>query len=152
MTVQREWFEKDYYDVLGVPESATPKEITSAYRKLARQLHPDANPDDKAAEERFKNVSAAYEVIGDPEKRKQYDEVRQMGPMAGRVRRSGRLRWSARAAPSFDGDISDLIGNLFGRGRAGRGSARRTGRDGEPTSRRAWSCPSTSRPVAPRRR
>ena len=122
MTVQREWFEKDYYDVLGVSESATPKEITSAYRKLARQLHPDANPDDKAAEERFKNVSAAYEVIGDPEKRKQYDEVRRMGPMAGGFAGPGGFGGGGRGA-QFDGDISDLIGNLFGRGRAGRDPA-----------------------------
>ena len=118
MTVQREWFEKDYYDVLGVSESATPKEITSAYRKLARQLHPDANPDDKAAEERFKNVSAAYEVVGDPEKRKQYDEVRRMGPMAGGFAGPGGFGGGGGGA-QFDGDISDLIGNLFGRGRAG---------------------------------
>ena len=64
MAPQREWFEKDYYKVLGVAEAATPKEITRAYRKLARELHPDANPGDDAAEERFKEVSAAYDVVG----------------------------------------------------------------------------------------
>ena len=80
---QREWFEKDYYSLLGVSETASPKDITKAYRKLARQLHPDANPGDKAAEERFKEVSAAYEVVGDPDKREQYDEVRRLGPVAG---------------------------------------------------------------------
>ena len=58
---QREWFEKDYYKVLGVSESASDKDITKAYRKLARDLHPDANPGDSAAEERFKEVSAAYD-------------------------------------------------------------------------------------------
>jgi molecular chaperone DnaJ len=80
---QREWFEKDYYKVLGVADTATAKEITRAYRKLARELHPDANPGDDAAEERFKEVSAAYDVVGDEAKRKEYDEVRKLGPMGG---------------------------------------------------------------------
>ncbi|MGZ4785740.1 MAG: DnaJ domain-containing protein, partial [Acidimicrobiales bacterium] len=83
MAPQREWFEKDYYKLLGVSEKATAKEITRAYRKLARELHPDANPDNPAAEEKFKEVAAAYDVIGDEDKRKEYDEVRAMGPMAG---------------------------------------------------------------------
>ena len=65
------------------PRRPTPKDITKAYRKLARELHPDANPDDPKAEERFKEVSAAYDVVGDEEKRKEYDEVRRLGPMAG---------------------------------------------------------------------
>src|SRR5215475_5857708 len=83
MAPQREWFEKDYYKVLGVPESASQKDITKAYRKLARQNHPDANPGDANAEERFKEISAAYDVVGDEAKRKEYDEVRRLGPMAG---------------------------------------------------------------------
>ena len=83
MAAQREWYEKDYYKVLGVSDTASQKEITKAYRKLARQYHPDQNPDDKAAEERFKEISAAYDVIGDPAKRKEYDEVRALGPMGG---------------------------------------------------------------------
>ncbi len=121
-TAQREWFEKNYYSVLGVPETATPKEVTKAYRKLARQLHPDANPGDKAAEERFKEVSAAYEVIGDPEKREQYDEVRRLGPMAGGPGGPGGFGGFGGEGQGvrFDaGDLSDLIGNLFTRGRAG---------------------------------
>ena len=77
---QREWFEKDFYKVLGVAENASDKDITKAYRKLARELHPDKNPGDTAAEERFKEVSVAYDVVGDEEKRKRYDEVRRLGP------------------------------------------------------------------------
>ena len=83
MAPQREWFEKNYYEVLGVPESAPHKDITKAYRKLARQYHPDANPGNNAAEERFKDISAAYDVLGDEAKRKEYDEVRRLGPMGG---------------------------------------------------------------------
>src|SRR5215831_20702482 len=80
MAPQREWFEKDYYAILGVSETATAKEIKSAYRKLSRQFHPDTNAGDPAAEERFKEISAAYDVIGDDAKRKEYDEVRKLGP------------------------------------------------------------------------
>jgi molecular chaperone DnaJ len=119
MDVQREWFEKNYYETLGVAEDAPAKEITAAYRKLARKLHPDANPDDPTAEERFKEVSAAYEVVGDPDKRSRYDEVRRMGPMAGAGGMGG--GFSGFPGGGFDaGDLGDLIGNLFSRGRAGR--------------------------------
>jgi curved DNA-binding protein len=66
---------KDYYATLGVSKSATDKEIKSSYRKLARKHHPDVNPGDKAAEAKFKEINEAYEVLGDPEKRKKYDEL-----------------------------------------------------------------------------
>src|SRR4051812_25445287 len=83
MAAQREWFEKDYYKTLGVAETSSAKEITKAYRKLARELHPDKNPGNAAAEERFKAVSAAYDVLGDETKRAEYDEVRRLGPLGG---------------------------------------------------------------------
>jgi curved DNA-binding protein len=66
---------KDYYATLGVPKSATEKEVKQAFRKLARKFHPDVNPNDKSAESRFKEINEAYEVIGDSEKRKKYDEL-----------------------------------------------------------------------------
>ena len=119
MTAQREWFEKDYYKVLGVSADSSAKEITKAYRKLARQLHPDANPDDPSAEERFKEVAAAYDVLGDEAKRTEYDQVRTMGPMGG---------FGGPGGPGGPGggfgsgttfssdDLGGLFGNLFGGG------------------------------------
>jgi curved DNA-binding protein CbpA len=91
MTAQREWFEKDYYAVLGVSKGASAKDITKAYRRLARQHHPDANPGNRDAEERFKEISAAYDVLGDEDKRKEYDQVREMGPNGRRA--IWRARW-----------------------------------------------------------
>lgn len=117
MTAQREWFEKNYYDTLGVAESASSKDITKAYRKLARELHPDKNPGDAAAEERFKEVSAAYDVIGDDERRAEYDEVRRLGPMAGGPHGAGSYRFSAEDFSGMGGGLGDLFGGMFGRGR-----------------------------------
>src|SRR3977135_3744974 len=71
---------QDLYDVLGVSHSATADDITKAYRKLARQHHPDRNPGDKAAESRFKAVGAAYEILSDKQKRAQYDQSGPAGP------------------------------------------------------------------------
>ena len=134
MAPQREWFEKDYYRVLGVSDTASPKDIKSAYRKLSRQYHPDTNPDDNAAEERFKEVSAAYDVVGDPEKRKEYDEVRKLGPMGGMFGGGG----PGTAAPGggfrFEdiSDLGDVLGGLFGRRRGGAGAASGPGRGTGP--------------------
>src|SRR5664279_938858 len=116
---EREWFEKDYYKVLGLTSSATAKEITRAYRKLAKELHPDTNP---GSEEKFKEVSGAYDVLGDAEKRKEYDEVRRLGPAAAGFGGPG-------AGPGGfnfgSGDLGDIFGGLFGgsrRQRAQRGA------------------------------
>jgi molecular chaperone DnaJ len=134
MAPQREWFETDYYDVLGVSPSASEKDVTRAYRKLAKQYHPDANPGNKEAEEKFKAVSAAYDVLGDASKRKEYDEVRQMvasgvGPFSGGAP-GGFGAGNAEGFRTFQFDegagFGDLLGGLFGRGgargrRGGRG-------------------------------
>src|SRR5690242_12974623 len=74
---------KDYYAVLGVSASATQDEIKKQYRKLAAKHHPDKNQNDPKAAERFKEISEAYQVIGDPDKRKQYDQMRQLGAFGG---------------------------------------------------------------------
>ena len=121
MTAQREWFEKDYYATLGVDKTASAKDITKAYRKLARDLHPDKNPGDSAAEERFKDVAAAYDVLGDAAKRKEYDEVRAMGPMAGMGGRGAPGGGFTFNVEVMGGGRGDLVGTMFGRGGPGRG-------------------------------
>lgn len=127
-----EWFEKDYYAVLGVGASASQKEVTTAYRKLARKLHPDANPGDAAAEERFKEVSAAYEVIGDADKRKQYDQARKLGPVGAGGRgfrgRGAPGGGGMRVDPNDLGGIGDILSGMFGnRGGASGAKSRGTG-------------------------
>src|SRR5437667_12804396 len=74
---------KDYYTVLGVAPKATQEEIKKQYRKLASKHHPDKNPNDPKAAERFKEISEAYQVLGDADKRKQYDQMRQLGAFGG---------------------------------------------------------------------
>lgn len=128
MAAQREWFEKDYYKVLGVADTATAKEIKSAYRKLSRQYHPDTNTGDADAEERFKEISAAYDVVGDEAKRKEYDEARRLGPMAGGF---GGGPGGYTFTTDNLGDLGDLFGNLFNRTR-GAGGARRESRGAGP--------------------
>jgi molecular chaperone DnaJ len=123
MAAQREWFEKDYYQVLGVAADASQKDITKAYRKLARELHPDKNPGDAAAEERFKEVSAAYDVLGDETKRGEYDEVRRLGPMAGGFPGGGGPGGFSFNVGDMQGDLGDLFGQMFSRGRGGPGRA-----------------------------
>ncbi len=135
MAPQREWFETDYYSVLGVAPDASDKDVTRAYRKLAKQYHPDANPGNKEAEDRFKEVSAANDVLSDPAKRTEYDEVRRMVA-------SGAYSAGGPGGPGFGGpggfgfddtvDLGDLLGGLFanagGRGQRGGGFGRRGAR------------------------
>ena len=110
------------YETLGVPKNASQDEIKKAYRKLARKYHPDANAGDKGAEERFKEVQHAYDVLSDAEKRKQYDSF---GSANGRFGPGGGVNVDF---GNFDlGDLGDLFGGLFG-GAAGRGGARGAGR------------------------
>ncbi len=144
----KDFIEKDYYKVLGVPKDATEAEIKKAYRKLAREFHPDANKGNAKAEERFKEISEANDVLGDPKKRKEYDEARALfgnggfrpGPGAGggsfnfdlgdlfgggapggAGRRSG--------AGGFGGGLGDVFGGLFNRG--GGGTTRTQPRRGQ---------------------
>jgi molecular chaperone DnaJ len=122
MAAQREWFEKDYYKVLGVAPEADAKAITKAYRKLARESHPDTHPGDARAEERFKEVSAAYDVLGDDAKRKEYDEVRRLGPVGFGPGPGGHGGAGFNFNVGAD-DLGDLFGQMFGRSRGGRGRA-----------------------------
>jgi molecular chaperone DnaJ len=122
---------KDFYKVLGVEEKAPQDEIKKAYRKLAKKYHPDANPDNPKAADRFKEVGEAYSVLSDPEKRKQYDQMRRLGAFGfGRGARPGGYS-TGRPAPggpgagfSFDdlgglGGISDIFSSIFDLGKKG---------------------------------
>ncbi|MBI4499804.1 MAG: J domain-containing protein [Gemmatimonadetes bacterium] len=119
---------RDYYKALGVSESATPEEMKKAYRRLAKKYHPDANPNDSSAAERFKEISEAYSVLSDPEKRKQYDLMRKYGaPMGGGARggprgpRAGGPAGGVRFEDIGDlggfGGLGDLFSTIFGRGK-----------------------------------
>src|SRR5436305_9297859 len=106
----------DYYKILGVGKNASEEEIKKAYRKLARQYHPDRNPGDKKAEERFKEISQAHDVLSDADKRKQYD--RGSGPFA--FGGAGSPGGGGGGFSGFDtGSFSDILSDLFGRGRGG---------------------------------
>lgn len=125
-----DWATKDFYAELGVAKDASAEEIKKAYRKLARANHPDSNPDDSAKHEKFKAVAEAYDVIGDPEKRKQYDEIRSMpagfgfgGGRPGGAGGGGSYDFDLgdflRDRGGAQGGFGDLFGDLFGGGGGG---------------------------------
>jgi molecular chaperone DnaJ len=122
---QREWLERDYYEILGLSKDASAEDIKKAYRKLARENHPDANPDDPKAEQRFKDVGEAYAVLSDEDKRREYDEIRRLGAagfgMGGNA--GGRGGFPGGGGGFGEGDLSDLLGQMFGGG-AGGGASR----------------------------
>ena len=122
---------QDYYALLGVPKDVSQKDLRSAYRKLARQFHPDVNPGSKKSEDKFKDVSVAYEVLSDPAKRKLYDEFGQAGLGAGfnpeqaRAHQNWQQRRQATGSP-FEQEVVDFdLSELFG----GRRASRQRGHD-----------------------
>lgn len=121
----QDWFDKDFYAVLGVAKDVSDAELKKVYRKLARQYHPDSNPGDAAAEARFKEISEAYAVLSDPQERAEYDQIRAMGSGArftsggqgfedvfGGMFGGGRPQYG-------QGGFEDLLGGMFGSGRFG---------------------------------
>ncbi len=104
----QDWFEKDFYAILGVPQDADAAEIKKAYRKLARKHHPDQNPGDAAAEQRFKDVGEANSVLSDPEQRREYDAIRQMT--------RGGARFTAGGPGGGAGGFEDVFSSMFGGG------------------------------------
>ncbi len=109
----QDWFDKDFYAVLGVSKDVTPADLKKVYRKLARQYHPDSNPGDSKAEAKFKEISEAHSVLADTELRREYDQIRAMGSGA---------RFSAGGRPGQPGGFEDVFGGLFNSG----GSQQRT--------------------------
>lgn len=109
----QDWIEKDFYAALGVPKEADDAAIKKAYRKLARQHHPDQNQGDPAAEAKFKEIGEAYAVLSDPEQRQQYDALRAMA--------GGGARFSAGPGGAGTGGFEDIFGAMFGGGAPGAG-------------------------------
>lgn len=124
---------KDYYETLGVSKSASADEIKKAYRKLSRQYHPDVKPGDKAAEAKFKEVQQAYDVVGDADKRKKYDQFGPAFDQAGGP--GGGFNWQGGPGGGAQFDFADLfgqggidLGDIFGGGAFGRGGPKGRGR------------------------
>ena len=112
----QDWFDKDFYKVLGVSKDVSQAELKKTYRKLARKYHPDSNPGDAKAEAKFKEISEANAVLSDPEQRKEYDQMRAMG--------SGMPRF---AAGGQNGGFEDVFGGMFGGGGSQRTSYQASG-------------------------
>lgn len=119
----QDWFEKDFYAILGVAQDADAAEIKKAYRKLAKQHHPDRNPGDPAAEQKFKDVGEAHAVLSDPEQRREYDAVRQMA--------RGGARFTA-GGPGGGAGFEDVFSSMFGGGGGGTRVRYSTGGGAEP--------------------
>ncbi|TYL49778.1 molecular chaperone DnaJ [Nocardioides sp. BGMRC 2183] len=124
--LRADWATKDFYAELGVGKSASAEEIKKAYRKLARANHPDSNPNDTAKHDKFKSVAEAYDVIGDPDKRKKYDQARELFASGGYGARGGAGGFNVddllrdRGGAGGGGGFGDLFGDLFGGGFGGR--------------------------------
>jgi len=137
----KDYFEKDYYKILGVSKDAKPADIKKAFRKIARDNHPDAHPGDKAAEQRFKAASEANDILSDPDKRREYDEARSLMGGGGGFRFPGGGGGARPGGPGVNlgdlfggaggGDISDLLGGLFGGATRARTPRPRRGADVE---------------------
>ena len=151
----QDWMEKDFYKALGVSKDASADEIKRAYRKLAKQYHPDRNPDDKSAEERFKEIGEAYQVLSNEKDRKHYDAIRALaggGPrfaagsggtggagfedifsMFGGAGNGGNVRYSTNTSGGAGGGFDDILSQMFGGG-GGFSSARRPQRGQDLTT------------------
>ncbi|MEQ1710180.1 MAG: DnaJ domain-containing protein, partial [Hyphomicrobium sp.] len=117
---------RDYYDVLGVPRNASEQDLKNAFRKLAKDFHPDKNPGDTAAEQKFKELGEAYEALKDPQKRAAYDQFGHAAFEGGRGAGQGGF------GPDFASSMSDIFDDLFGEfmgGRRGGGQRRGNGRE-----------------------
>lgn len=114
MAPQREWLDKDYYAVLGVSKDASAEDVKKAYRKLARANHPDSKPDDPAAEQRFKEIGEAYAVLGDDDKRREYDQIRKLAANGGGFGGGGFGGGWGNAGANRGANIGGAIGSAVG--------------------------------------